>query len=110
MNAPLASTPLVNAVVFAGYENAKKIIASLSAQPAQVKNSKSGGGDEDSHMPVKLSLSQLGLCGGMAGVMACTIVAPIEMIRIRMQVQSSIKPLYKGKPPHTTPHHTTHFS
>ena len=64
---PLLSIPLVNALVFAFYEQSKKLFTTETNIP--------------------LTQTQLALCGGIAGFFACGIVSPVELIRTKLQVQ-----------------------
>ena len=64
INSPLLTTPLVNAVVFGAYAHAKTFI--------DVETNFSGGL----------------LAGAYAGLLNTFVVAPVELIKCRMQVQS----------------------
>lgn len=77
MSSPLTSIPLVNAIVFASYEQSKKWVSQQT-------------GNDD------VDLNHLAWCGGFSGLMACSVVSPVELVRTRLQVQSTAKPLYKG--------------
>lgn len=85
MAAPMASVALVNSIVFMTYEQGKRLCYWLD-----------GVDRSTNKVPPALSNNRLAVCGGMAGFAACIIVCPIELIRSRLQVQSSISPLYTG--------------
>jgi hypothetical protein len=67
VGSPLFTIPLVNAIVFASYEQCKQFITRKN--PDQ-----------------QLSETQLAVCGGFSGLVACSIVSPVELIRSLQQV------------------------
>jgi solute carrier family 25 carnitine/acylcarnitine transporter 20/29 len=69
LSSPLSAIPVVNALVFASYEKSKHMFQSHY-------------GIED------LSLAQLGVCGGAAGFANCIVIAPVELVRTRLQIQT----------------------
>ena len=70
MASPLASLPLINAVVLAVHEIAKRQL----------------GFHDENHMTVAEGM----LCGGLAGFFNCFLVTPSELIKCRLQLE--IKP------------------
>jgi solute carrier family 25 carnitine/acylcarnitine transporter 20/29 len=76
---PMFSIPLVNAIVFATYEQCKKMLLRHKDQSST------------------LSEGQLAFCGGIAGLASCSVVSPVELIRTRLQIQGSTgNPQYRG--------------
>ena len=73
MLSPLCSIPLVNAIVFATYEQCKRFLLRNSASDSSAS----------------LSERQLAYCGGVAGLMSCLVVSPVELVRSRLQIQGS---------------------
>lgn len=67
MTSPLASLPLINAVVLAVHEIAKRQL----------------GLHDENHMTIKEGL----LCGGLAGFFNCILVTPSELIKCKLQIE-----------------------
>lgn len=80
---PLASVPLANALVFSGYETAKKALLPLTPSAATAAQIPSSSTEAKRPNP---KLSTLALCGGFAGLLQSFVMAPVELIRIRLQV------------------------
>ena len=81
MSGPMATAPLVNAIVFSCYEQGLSVLRAMS--------SKSGNRNDE---PEKdLTLAQIALAGGWAGLVNCAIVGPIELVKSRLQVQYEAK-------------------
>jgi len=69
MGSPMASIPLVNAIVFAAYGQAKSFL-------------------RDSDNPDEpLNLWQLALAGSWAGFVNSFVVSPVELVKTRLQIQ-----------------------
>lgn len=69
MGSPMASIPLVNAIVFAAYGQAKSFLRD----------------PDDPDKP--LNLWQLALAGGWAGFVNSFIISPVELVKTRLQIQ-----------------------
>jgi len=69
MAGPLSTVPLINALVFASYGKACSLMRTEDGTP--------------------LSVGTTALCGGFAGLFQILIVAPIEMVKSRLQIQFS---------------------
>ena len=67
VGSPLFSIPLVNAIVFAGYEQCKQLLT-------------------HNHPEQTLTETQLAICGGVAGFFSCAVVGPVELVRTLQQV------------------------
>jgi len=82
MASPLVSGPILNAVVFSTYEQAKRFLE---------------GPDDHGCVPVdsRLTLAHIGVAGGYAGLINCFIIAPVELLKSRLQIQYS-DGKYKG--------------
>eukprot|EP00744_Colponema_vietnamica_P016320 GILI01022894.1.p1 GENE.GILI01022894.1~~GILI01022894.1.p1 ORF type:complete len:319 (-),score=68.34 GILI01022894.1:215-1171(-) len=81
MGSPFATVPIVNAVVFAAYGQAKLVVS---------------GGQETSDE--QLSVTQLVAAGAWAGFVNSVVVGPVELVKARLQVQydNPKNSLYKG--------------
>lgn len=69
MSGPMATIPLVNAVVFAAYAQGKDFLHSL--QP-ELK---------------PLNMTEITLAGAYAGLVNCVVVTPVELVKTRLQIQ-----------------------
>jgi len=69
MGGPMLTIPLVNAVVFAAYAQAKDLMHQFQKEPKP------------------LSLTQISIAGAYAGLINCAIVSPVELIKTRLQIQ-----------------------
>ena len=87
LTAPLLTVPLLNAVVFASYEQARRTILYYSNTTTSTTTSTS----TTSATPIKtlddLTLMQIGLAGAWAGFANSFICSPVELIKARLQVQ-----------------------
>jgi solute carrier family 25 carnitine/acylcarnitine transporter 20/29 len=72
MGFPLASVPIVNAVVFAVNELSKRCL---------------GFHDEN-----EMTIFEGMMCGGIAGFANCAVVTPVELVKCRLQMQMDSKP------------------
>eukprot|EP01126_Amoeba_proteus_P056227 TRINITY_DN7046_c0_g3_i1.p1 TRINITY_DN7046_c0_g3~~TRINITY_DN7046_c0_g3_i1.p1 ORF type:complete len:178 (-),score=23.49 TRINITY_DN7046_c0_g3_i1:488-1021(-) len=64
---PLLTVPLVNALVFGAYGQARRWLGH--------------------HDPTELTLGQIALCGAWSGLVNCAVVGPIELVKTQMQQQ-----------------------
>lgn len=85
MEAPMLTVPAINAIVFAAYEQGVQFF---------VRNPL----DNDPSLPVDqsrkkmdLSMREISLAGGWAGLVNSMIVGPVELIKSRLQVQYDSK-------------------
>lgn len=69
MAGPMLTIPLVNAIVFASYAQAKDLLHRLQDVPAP------------------LTLTQIALAGGYSGFINCLVVCPVELVKTRLQIQ-----------------------
>lgn len=91
MSSPLFTVPLLNAIVFASYEQARRTILYYSNTNPQTTTTMKTLDD--------LTLAQIGLAGAWAGFTNSFICSPVELIKARLQVQyeaKSTQSLYRG--------------
>lgn len=89
LSAPLLGSMAENAVLFWAYGNCKQVAVALA----------SGGDlplmaakyDEDHLQDDDLTLWQLSLAGAGAGLVAATVLTPVELVKCRMQVQNNLQ-------------------
>lgn len=75
MSFPLYSVPVINSVIFGVNETAKTMLG-YGSNP---------------------TLSQGFICGGISGLAGCLIITPVELVKIRLQLQyNSINAIYKN--------------
>lgn len=112
MGVPLATVPLIHAVMFTGYGTAKRFLA--SKQPSDTPWFNNGTTPAPPHHPhshpgvltvadhgviavdeeiddSELELWQLGVAGGFSGFVNSAIVGPVELVKIQLQVQAADK-------------------
>jgi solute carrier family 25 carnitine/acylcarnitine transporter 20/29 len=77
MASPILGAGIINAILFAAYGQAKQFIA---------VNSSSVIKPVDGSQPV-LSIPQIALAGGIAGLINCVVAGPIELVKTQLQVQ-----------------------
>jgi hypothetical protein len=70
MSMPLATIPVVNAVVFWAYGDAKRYM-------------------ETTQKRSELPISHLAACGAYAGLVNCAVVSPTELVKIQLQAQAA---------------------
>ena len=70
--APLASVPALNALIFASFEISKALLQKL-------------------HQKEELSLVDMGVAGGLAGLFGTIILTPIELVKCKMQLQKKFR-------------------
>jgi len=76
VTSPLVGMMIENAVLFAGYGQMKQLL------------------QKDPNIP--LTIPQCAIAGGFAGLCASTILTPVELIKCRLQVQTTGPAKYKG--------------
>lgn len=69
MGSPMATIPIINAIVFAAYGQAKSWFA------------------DPKNPNAPLTLGQLAVAGGYAGLVNSLVVSPVELIKTRLQIQ-----------------------
>lgn len=90
MGFPLCSVPLINAIVFAFHEFAKKVFGFKHQMTAKTEASEESITESDIVEGV--------VCGAFAGWANCFVVTPVELVKCRLQIQheSKGKAYYKG--------------
>lgn len=71
---PLSFSSLINAVVFTSYEYSRSIL-------------------ENFDLP-KTGYKSIALSGGFAGIINALVVSPVELVKIRMQLQNNSSSTY----------------
>jgi len=93
--ATLASFGPFSAIYFSGYEQCKDLLLHWTMQQQQQQHpraSPSGAGTASSAAaaaaaPPELGFLGLALCGGVAGSVATVLTNPLDLVKLRMQVQ-----------------------
>lgn len=74
MSGPMATVPLINALVFSSYEQGRRYLG----------RGREGG-------TAGLSMFEVSLAGGWAGLVNSAVVGPVELVKSRLQVQYDAK-------------------
>lgn len=74
MGAPLATIPLVNAIVFWAYGDAKRVFTATEGLEAN---------------RAELPLWQMGVAGAYAGFVNAFVVSPMELVKVQLQGQAA---------------------
>ena len=69
MSGPMSTIPLVNALTFWAYGQAKDVLHKFQLEPQP------------------LNILQISACGGFAGLLSCFVSCPVELIKTRLQIQ-----------------------
>jgi solute carrier family 25 carnitine/acylcarnitine transporter 20/29 len=80
LSGPLITVPLINAIIFSTFEQAKRFLA-------------------QGNSPEELNLAEIALAGGYAGFCNSFIISPIELVKSRLQVQyeaQRVRSFYHG--------------
>jgi solute carrier family 25 carnitine/acylcarnitine transporter 20/29 len=85
MGGPLLTVPLLNAIVFATYEQGLALFRRHELSKLQREHR--GTGQPPTMEDVELSLGQYGAAGAWAGLVNTAIVGPVELIKSRLQIQ-----------------------
>ncbi len=72
VSGPLASVPFLNAIIFATFEVSKKFLQHLKQTD-------------------RISLTETGVAGGIAGLFNTLIVTPVELVKCKMQMQKKLR-------------------
>ena len=94
LTGPLATVPLMNALIFGAYKVGKDLVRwvippplALPPPPAAAGSSAGGG---RSAGPAPLGILQLGAAGAFAGLVGCVVTCPVDLVRSRQQLEPGL--------------------
>ena len=82
VTSPMAGVAAVNAVVFSSYGSSLRWLGGRMDD------------ENDTDDELQLSIWKHSLAGGVAGLINCVVISPVELLKARMQVMPPSPPLY----------------